>query len=335
MGLTPEEIEKHLISISCGICYKSIDNNLLLFKFPSNKILLKARVIYDGAYIKAKEEGILPTKELEELINKRNIISEKDTHRLSKLKQQLEAQEILLAKTTRVKANQDRIKLVISKLKTEIRAIDYKKQSKLIMSAENKAEESRLLFICSRCVYKDDETLYWETYEDSLKDDRLFIREDILSTFIRFYSGLPSEIIREIARSSWWRIRYISSMKIGDSLFGVPTSEYTTDQLNLAYWSNYYQNIYEMMPEDRPSDMVIEDDDSLDAYMKAFYEERNRQEATRKHDKKRSGKLSAFDAEEVIVTRSHELYQDIEYDTPREAQRVKDRIDLKKRTKRG
>ena len=90
-----------------------------------------------------------------------------------------------------------------------------------------------------------------------------------------------------------------------------------------------------MMPEDRPSDIVIDDDVSLDAYMKVFYEERNRQDASRKHTKKRSGKLSAFDAEEVIVTRSHELYQDIDYDTPREAQRLKDRIDLKKRTKRG
>lgn len=90
-----------------------------------------------------------------------------------------------------------------------------------------------------------------------------------------------------------------------------------------------------MMPEDRPPDVTIDDDDALDAYMKAFYEERNREEAERRHSKKRSGKLSAFDAEEVIVTRSHELYEDIEYDTPRESQKLKDRVDIKKRTRRG
>ena len=90
-----------------------------------------------------------------------------------------------------------------------------------------------------------------------------------------------------------------------------------------------------MLPEDRPSDIVIEDDDALDAYMKTFYEERNKEEAHRKHVNKRSGKLSAFDSEEVIITRSHELYEDIEYDTPREAQKIKDRVDLKKRTRRG
>jgi hypothetical protein len=90
-----------------------------------------------------------------------------------------------------------------------------------------------------------------------------------------------------------------------------------------------------MMPEDRPSEIVIEDDDALDAYMKAYYEERNREDAGRRHKNKRSGKLSAFDSEEVIVTRSHELYEDIDYDTPREAQKLKERTDIRKRTRRG
>lgn len=89
------------------------------------------------------------------------------------------------------------------------------------------------------------------------------------------------------------------------------------------------------MPEDRPSDIVIDDDDTLDAYMKEFYAERNRDEAARKSKYKRSGKLSSFDSEEVIVTRSHELYEDIEYDSPKEAQKLKDRVDIKKKTKRG
>jgi hypothetical protein len=108
--------------------------------------------------------------------------------------------------------------------------------------------------------------------------------------------------------------------------------------LNLAYWSNFYQSVYEMMPRDRPPDSVIDDDDSLDAYMKDFYEERNREDASewsKNKTKSGRGKLSAFDKEEVIVTQSNELYEDIDYDKPREAQRVKDRVDLIKRTKRS
>jgi len=102
--------------------------------------------------------------------------------------------------------------------------------------------------------------------------------------------------------------------------------------LNLAYWSNFYQNIYEMMPKDRPPDAIVEDDEALDAYMKAYYEERNREEAAERDKNKlgNRGKLSAFNKEEVIVTKSHDLYEDIEYTKPREAQMIKDKTAIKK-----
>jgi hypothetical protein len=79
----------------------------------------------------------------------------------------------------------------------------------------------------------------------------------------------------------------------------------------------------------------VEDDNALDAYLKAYYEERNREDAARRSKKTSPGKLSAFDREEVIITRSNELYEDIEYNTPKEAQRIKDRVDIKKKAKHG
>lgn len=335
MNLTYDEIEQYLVSIFNEFIYVYIDDLVLIFRYPSNNVKQKANFIYEKAFNDAVKAGLMPNKELEELVERRNLISADEIIQLKKLQGQLEAQEILLGKTTRVKANQDRIKHVINRLKSDIQHIEFKKKSKLLMSAETKAEEYKTFYVCSRCVYNEDNSLFWPSHEEALKEKRIDLKDHILIKYLRFYSGLPVSIIRAIARSSLWRIRYISSVKTSDPLFGIPTSEYTVDQLNLAYWSNYYQNIYDMLPEDRPSEMVIEDDDALDAYMKTFYEERNREEAAKRHTNKRSGKLSAFDSEEVIVTRSHELYEDIEYDTPREAQKIKNRVDLKKRTKRG
>jgi len=106
--------------------------------------------------------------------------------------------------------------------------------------------------------------------------------------------------------------------------------------LNLAYWSHYYQNIYEMMPEDQPNEDIIEDDEALDAYLKDYYKERTQDVAARKSKRNMgTGKLSAFDNNEVIVTKANELYEDIEYDKPREAQAIKDRNLIKKKTRRG
>lgn len=335
MSLTHEEVEKYLTKIFTGIECTYVKDVLLVFKFPSNEIKQRAQLVYDRSFEEAVKSGILPMADLEQLVEARNLISKEEIKNLTKLRNKLDAQEILLGKTTRVKANQERIKQVINRLRTEIRQIEFKKSSKLLMSAETKAEEDRTFFVCSRCVYDEDNNLFWPSYDAAKKETRIELKDKILIAYLKFYSGLPVSIIRELARSSLWRIRYINSVKTSDPLFGVPTSHYTTDQINLSYWSNFYQNIYDMMPEDRPSDLVIEDDEALDAFLKTFYEERNREEAVRKSKSKRSGRISAFDAEEVIVTRSHELYQDINYDTPREAQKLKDRVDIKKRTKRG
>jgi len=338
MELSSDEIDRYLNSIFTGQKFVYIKDELFIFKQPDNIAKIKSDLIYDRAYESALSQGILPIKELEVLIKERGIFTEEDESLLDRLKNQLEAQEVLLSKTTKVKARQDRIKETISTIRKEMREVEYKKISKLAMSAESKAEEERVLYLCWYGAYKEkNEERYWNKFEDLLNERDLEKKDTILYSYIRFRNGIDTSIIRQIARSSLWRIRYVTSQKISDPLFGIPTSDYTNDMLNLAYWSNFYQNIYEMMSRDRPPDTVINDDDSLDAYMKDFYEERNREDAAewaKNKNKSGRGKLSAFDKEEVIVTQSNELYEDIDYDKPREAQRVKDRVDLQKRTKR-
>jgi len=339
MALTQDEIDQNLLCIFTGSKVEYINNGekdvYVKFKHPTNEIKAQAAIVYKVSYRKAIEEGMLPSEELEKLIEERGIITEEDKLKLIRLEGQLEAQEILLGKTTQVKANQDRIKKVINKIKDEINSIKYKKASKMILSAETKAEEDRTSFFCSKCTFYEDDVIIWNSFDTILKETNIKFKDRVLINFLQFYSGIDTKIVRELSRSSLWRIRFITSQKTSDQLFGIPTSEYTNDMLNLAYWSNYYQNIYEMMPEDRPSDLLIDDDEALDAYMKSYYDDRSREDAARRSKAGNKGRLSAFDQEEVIVTRSHELYEDIEYHQPREAQRIKDRTDIKKRTLSG
>ncbi len=340
MVLIDEEAERYLNQIFIGRRLIYIDEKLFLFKQPDNYIKAQADLIYNSTYNDAVESGMLPVDELEEILEERHIISDKEQKELEGLKSQLYAQQILLGKTTKIQANQDRIKGIINRLKKEISGIESKKLSKLAMSAESKAAEEKALYLCWACTYvkiNNDYKLYWKNFDDLLKEYNLELRNKILIKFLQFKAGVSTETIRFLARHSLWRIRYVTSQKVSDPLFGVPTSQYTNDMMNLAYWSNFYQNIYEMMPKDRPTDLIIEDDDALDAYMKSYYEERNREdiaERSKHQTQQNRGTLSAFDKEEVIVTRSNELYEDIKYDKPREAQRIKGRADIKKKTKR-
>jgi len=336
MDLDHGELEKYLYKIFTGIDFvyiKSVDENIM-FNQPTNVDKMKANFIYDESYNKAVSEGMLPIKDLEDLITKRGFFTDKDQEKVDNLQSKLYAQEVLLGKTTKVKANADRIKDVINKLNNEINAITYKKNSKLFMSAENKAEEDKTLYLCSVCARTYDGELCWKTYKNILKETNITFKNEVLMGFMKFYVGLSSEVIRAIARSNLWRIRYVNSQKTSDPLLGVPASDYTNDQLHLVYWSNYYQNIYEMLPEDRPQDTIIEDDAALDAYMKSYYDEKTKEDAARKSKHSVGGDLSSFDKKEVIVTQANELYEDIKYDKPREAQRIKDRNEIKKKAKK-
>jgi len=333
-NISNEDLENYMYKIFSGKDYMYMDDIMVVFKHPSIDISLRALQIYDRSYNQAINFGLLPADNLESLLDKRNIITEEDSKLLIKLENKLEAQNILLSKTVKVRANQDRIKSVISKLNLQMYQIKIKKTSKMMLSANVKAEEDKLLFLCSKCTYNEDGNLFWSSYQDMLEETELDTRDKILFKFIKFYRGIDSLIIRKIARSSLWRIRYINSQKTSDKLFGIPSSEYTVDMLSLAYWSNFYQSIYEMMPDDRPSELIIEDDETLDAFMSAYYDERSKQDAYRKSKSSDPTKLSSFDKEEVIVTKSNDLYQDIKYDTPREAQKIKDKTSIKKRTKR-
>lgn len=333
MSLTHEELEKYIEQVCSSAKIVCLGSGDFVFKYPTTMISMKARLIYEAEYQKAIQEGLLPYKEMKKLIEERHLISESDQKALSSLKSKLGGQKVLLAKTTRVRANQDRIKKVIEELEIQIREIEYKERSKLTMTAETKAEEAKLLYLCWACTYNfTTEELQWKSDKEFMKESNFVLRQDIISEFMSFYSGVSTTIIREIARSSLWRIRYITSVKTSDQLFGRATTEYSGDMLNLAYWSHFYQNIYEMMPDDQPPQDIIEDDMALDAYMEAYYKERSNDNAARRFKKRMgSGRLSAFDSQEVIVTRANELYEDIEYDKPREAQAIKDRTLIKKK----
>lgn len=334
MSLTNEEIESYIEQICVGSKIVEVKDIILLLKFPTIYDKILSRRVYEAGYKEALKEGLLSNGDMQKIIEERGFINEKDKLKLSSLKSKLEAQKVLLARTTRVRANQDRIKEVIFNLEKEIREIEYKEKSKFAMTADTKAEESRVLYLCwSGCYDFDMDKRHWSSYEDFIKEQDYEFRQKVTSEFIVFYMGVPTSVIRQIARHNLWRIRYINSLKTSEQLFGRPIVEYTNDMLNLTYWSNFYQSIYDMLPEDQPSNDIIDDDEALDAYLKDYYDERHNEAVSRRHNNPRRGKLSAFDKEEVLVTRTNELYDDIKFDDPKEARSIKNRTDIRKRTR--
>ncbi|RKX64516.1 MAG: hypothetical protein DRP42_06265 [Tenericutes bacterium] len=336
MGLlTYDEVDRQLMEITSRSVYRSFTRNgkeiHLVFEHPSIKDKLRSSFIYETKLKQAVNEGLLPIKELEVLIKERGVFSVADEADLAKLEGQLKAQKTLLSKLQNVPANIERVRKLVADLKEKIAKLTYKKYSKLHLSAESKADEYRHSYLCYTSTYTLDGERFWSSENAYAEEKDEAFRINITNEFINFYNGKKSNIIRFIARHTLWRIRYIHSSKTAEALFDIPTAQYTTDQVNLAYWSNFYQQVYEMMPEDRPADTVIDDDDALDEYMDEYYKKQIKRVSDQQFKKSIKGSMSAFDSEEVIVTRAHELYESIKYDKPREAQRLKDATDIKKR----
>jgi len=222
---------------------------------------------------------------------------------------------------------------VIAGLENELQALRIKRERTFGLTAEAKANEERLAYWCRRYVYKSEDELLWSAREDYNKDKDYILRTNVFAEYSRFVLGLKTDLVRYIARSNLWRIRYVTALKCGTDLFGRPAVDFSADQTNLLYWSHFYQGIYEMMPDDQPSEEIIEDDAALDAYMENYYKEMKKERFVKKS--KKDG-IDAMNNEQVIITPAHELHKDIEFDKPREAQRLKGKnvTDIKARSPR-
>jgi len=324
-----EEVENLISNISVRGLFSYVEDisDFVFISYPSNKDKMLAKSIYNNSFKEAVSEGLLPFKKLEELLYDKGVLTVSSDNELDSLKSKLYGQQVLLSKTTKVRANQDRIKKVISELKEKIDILESTRQSKLLMSAEAKAEEIKNQFLCCNNTYINNK-LVWNTFKEYTNGSYSNIKDAILPKYIELINGLDVGTVRFIARHVLWRVRYNCSVKTSDKLFGVPVIDYTNDQFNLAYWSNFYDQVYSMMPEDKPSDDIIEDDELLDAFMDDYYKEMNNDSAISRSNKTRnSGAMSAFNSQEVIVTQSNELYEDIEYDKPVEAMKSRGRLE--------
>lgn len=330
LDLPYEEVESTINEINMGGKIASVEDmsGNTRYIFVSHCTLeekVYATSVYDQAYNKAIDDGFMTIAQTEKHLKYRGLYNYEDDEKIEKLRGRLEGQEKLLEKMTRVPARRERVKENIKGLKDQIQDILSRKERYLEFTAERKAHEERLLFLCWRGV-KDPLTkeLIWPTKKDFDKEQDHVFRRNVFSEHVKVSVGVDSGIVRYIARHNLWRIRYTTSIKTGVSLFGIELPDYSVDQLALAYWSYYYQSIYDMLPDERPSDSIIEDDAALDAFMKSYLEEQNREAAAAKGKKQnKSGVKSAWDHGETIVMGSNPMYEDIEYTPTIEAAKNK------------
>jgi hypothetical protein len=314
-----EEIEKYINEISLGekLIYVSTsfgEEVPLLLKSISHKDKRIAELIRNNSQKEAEKMGLPRMEEMEKQLSIRGSFTAEDEKELERLRSQLKGQKAVLAKTTRVPANRDRIKNIIKTINDKIGTILLKKEKLLGLTCERKAIEQKQLYLTWCAVYNPyTDNRYWKSYEAFQAEEDFLFHRKVVNEYIIHSYGYPTEVVRAVARNNIWRVRYIASVKSIGSLFGCAVSDFTADQLSLVYWSLFYQNVYEMMSDDRPPEEIIEDDESLDAYMEDINAEKSRESSASTAKKYSKGAKNAWDHKEVIVMASNPSYKDANY----------------------
>lgn len=327
-NLSFQEVEELLDSIASNRRLSRVEKDdsseWVIFRYPTAEELFLSRYIRAKALTAAKEVGLPTIAEVEAMIQKRKLVPESDKTKIEDLQRKLEAQEKLLS-MTKIPGRRAPTEAVIADLRKQINSLRMKGDALLYLSQEKKADEEAILYLAWASTYSVYGDKYWKSFRAFEDEENILFRNEVISEFSKFNRGLPLSTVRFIARHSLWRIRYVAAVKMGGPLFERWVDDLTPDQLGLLYWSNYYQSIYEMLPDDQPDDETIADDDSLDKHMEQYFK---RRESERNESKaKKAGasvtgtgkepRLSAWNRGEVIVTPANPHYTDIEYSEQR------------------
>jgi len=177
-------------------------------------------------------------------------------------------------------------------------------------SAESYARTERANYVLSRITLSINGVPRWTTYEDFLQESC----GGLLSSLVVAYNQIETfteKQIRAVARNGSWSIMWNASKKCGDPLFNKSSTEYSSEQSLLCYWSLMYDSVYESM--EKPSDKIIEDDKALDKW---FIDQRKKTKTAKRasasddvFQKHASG--GASQQEEFVMVASEEEVDDV------------------------
>lgn len=322
LDLSFQEVEELLESIVNNKKLTKVQSRnkviFVVFSHPSSQDILLSRHVRETTLIETEEMGLPSAEDTAKIVEKKGVFTDEDRDKIERLQEKLTAQNRIL-QLTKIEGRRKPVLANIEKIEKEIAEVESKKDSYYVLSREYKADEASLLFLSWAATYNLDGSRFWSSFEDFEDEKDLTLRTSVVNNYSKFNSGLDVSYIRHIARHTLWRIRYSTALKTGGSLFPGGLHDLTTDQQSLLYWSNYYQSIYEMLPDERPDDDIIDDDDELDKFMDVYFKrrEQDRNQGRLNRHSQGSDKLSAAEGQEVIITQAHPEYMKMVYSEER------------------
>lgn len=261
------DISQKIIEICRNRYFILINNKPHYFSFPDLKTRNQANQLYNQKLRELIDLGYLPQKELLKLSIKRNIYTKEENaeyERLLKLLQELNKKYRLEI----VFFQKKNLKKILRIERRKFFKVITRRQIVLSRSAETYAEKKRMQFLTNECTLDSKENKYWQNLDEILDLDLNKYREifeNYILKFSRFSNGLHEGIIRFIARSNEWQLKYLATQNAKTPLFENPVTKWDTNQTSLCYWAGIYRSALNSL--EKPPDMVVKNDFRFDIWL--------------------------------------------------------------------
>lgn len=226
-----------------------------------------SRVIYITKLREAKSRGLPTRSEIEEAALANNLLSLEERQEkkdiVDLIRRNEKAREISTDPRQKCQIDQE-----IEQLTRRIIEIEIGESEIFAHTAEAFASQIKHAYLTQACTLRGDllDTPVWESWQACLGDSNNFsLLKQAQKAYARVSSGLPITIIRALARTQEWRLRWRSAIESHSQPFPGSSSDWDRNKLQLVQWSHFYDTVYQH-PE-APDESVINDDDALQTWV--------------------------------------------------------------------
>ena len=260
--------------IYCNVLDSTVDHTsffshfniaYIVFRHPDLQIRMKADFLYELESEKAKKNGVMTEEESINIAVRQNIWSKIEESNITNYKQYIDK----LSKDMELSINKYNTPFLTQVLKrkneilVKLNKLVVKRQTITSNTVEQYAIACKNNFLVREITYLPDNT---KLFGSSIMEYcNLNSATYYLSSLYEKNCKVNITHIRELARSTPWRLYYNPAKTIHCNLFSRPPQDYTEEQTLLLYWSSIYDYVYEST--ERPDDYVIQDDKLLDKWL--------------------------------------------------------------------
>lgn len=194
---TEQEMREKMIEIKTGRrVFDTEKYGLLQIRFPKVEENRLADWEYSKVFNQAVLDGIPTNKEMQRLIEERQLWTEQDEKKIQDLKEEISKQIVVLSKMGEGTKNFEKTQAKIDELRAELFQLQHEKQKYFNNTAESKADEAKLSFLIHKCTeFAETGKPVWATYADFKNEEDQETVNIVVYQFMTFINGLPADFL--------------------------------------------------------------------------------------------------------------------------------------------